>query len=151
MRITHAADNALRVMIHLASLPTGARVNRDALAQVADVPPQFLSKVLQALARHRLILSYRGAVGGFELARSSEFITVLDVVEAVDGRIALNRCSVPGGCNRVGWCAAHGDWNRAQEALETVLRSASIATLARESTENLSAVKARTRTERSWN
>ena len=68
MQLTRAADYAVRVMIHLAKLPDGTRVNRDGLAEAADVPTHFLSKVLQILVRARLIAAHRGTSGGFSLA-----------------------------------------------------------------------------------
>ena len=151
MQVTRAADNAVRVMIHLASLPPGSRTTRDALARAADVRPEFLSKVLQALARHGLILSYRGPVGGFELARPPESISVLDVVEAIDGPIALNRCVQRAtDCGRAAWCAGHSVWQRAQEAMVTVLRDATIDRLAAETAENLAAAAAGPFPEDAW-
>jgi Rrf2 family protein len=135
MQLTRAADYAVRVMIHLAGLPSGTRVSLQALAQAADVPEQFLSKVLQTLARHRLIQSRRGASGGFELAADPERVSLFDVVEAVEGPFRLNLCLGPGvGCERSSWCAAHVVWARAQEVLEAELREATIARLARQQT-----------------
>ena len=134
MQITRMADYATRVLIHLAALPAGTRANRVALAKSVDVPIEFLGKVLQALTRARLILSHRGVNGGFELARASREITMLDIVEAIDGPIALNVCVVrPEACPRAWWCAAHVVWFEAQEALKAVLAKATIADLAQRS------------------
>ncbi|HTQ54403.1 MAG TPA: Rrf2 family transcriptional regulator [Bryobacteraceae bacterium] len=133
MQLTRAADYAVRVMIHLATLPPGTRVNRDTLAEAADVPAHFLAKVLQSLGHARLILAHRGISGGFSLAAPPEQISVLRVVEAIEGPIQLNVCLSVGGCGRQGWCPAHLVWAEAQAALTQVLGSASIAKLARES------------------
>jgi Rrf2 family protein len=131
MQLTRAADYAVRVMIHLASLQPGTRVNRDALATAAEVPTHFLSKVLQSLVRARLIVAHRGTSGGFALAVPAEQVSVLRIVEAVEGPIQLNICTASGhGCIRQGWCPAHLVWLEAQAALTQVLRSASIAKLA---------------------
>ncbi len=131
MQLTRAADYAVRVMIHLATLPPGARVNRSRLAAVAEVPTHFLSKVLQVLARARLIAAHRGPNGGFALAVTAGQVSVLDVVEAVEGPIALNVCATNGsGCSRQGWCPAHLVWQDAQAALTQVLKNATIARLA---------------------
>jgi Rrf2 family protein len=133
MHLTRAADYAVRVMIHLAELPEGALINSDALARTAEVPPHFLGKVLQALARAQLVVSHRGASGGFRLGRPPSAVTILDVVEAVEGPIALNICLAgENACGRSPWCAAHDVWRQAQHALTSVLRAYSIARLAQE-------------------
>jgi cytochrome b6-f complex iron-sulfur subunit len=72
MQLTRAADYAVRVMIHLATLPAGTRISRDSLAAATEVPTHFLSKVLQQLSRARLIAVQRGTSGGFSLAVSAE-------------------------------------------------------------------------------
>lgn len=134
MQLTLTADYAARVMIHLASRPFGDRVSRDILAEAGQVPAHFLSKILQALARSGLIVSRRGAAGGFALARPADQMTLLDVLEAIEGPLALNRCLEPSTpCSRAGWCGAHMMWARAQTALADVLRSATLIELARQS------------------
>lgn len=139
MRLTRAADYAVRVMIHLAGLKPGTRVTRSALAQAANVPEDFIGKVLQALVRARLVFSHRGALGGFELACAADRTSLLEVIEAIEGPVALNYCLVEGQtCEREGWCAAHFVWIDAQEAMTSVLRRAMLADLARESKARLS-------------
>jgi Rrf2 family protein len=134
MQLTRAADYAVRVMVHLAGVPAGDRVTRMALAEQGDVPEAFLSKVLQSLTRAGLIVSHRGASGGYSLGGAGGAITLLEVVEALEGPIQLNVCVGPhSNCNRSVWCPVHPVWERAQEALTSVLRSVTIASLAAES------------------
>ncbi|HLK33701.1 MAG TPA: Rrf2 family transcriptional regulator, partial [Terriglobales bacterium] len=84
-----------------------------------------------ALARARLIVAHRGTSGGFALAAPAEQISVLRVVEAIEGPIALNVCMAHGsGCGRQSWCPAHLVWSEAQAALTQVLRNASVGRLA---------------------
>jgi Rrf2 family protein len=131
MQLTRAADYGVRVMIHLAMLPPGSRSTGAALALAGDIPPQFVLKVLQALARARLIESHRGTGGGFALALDPERITMLDVIEAIEGPTGLNLCLGPNSCcDRRTWCPAHRVWVEAQAALTGVLRRATIASLA---------------------
>src|SRR5664279_4526270 len=132
MQITRAADYAVRVMVHLASLPPGSRVQKSALVELSEAPESFLSKVLQRMVASRLITSRRGGGGGFELAVPPDQVSVLTVVEAIDGPIHLNLC-VPGasGCDRSLACAVHPVWVEAREALVKVLGGASMARLAR--------------------
>jgi Rrf2 family protein len=129
--LTRAADYAARVMIHLATLPAGTRLQRTLLAEATDVPDSFLSKVLQGLVRARLIASRPGVNGGFELVSDPQRVTLLDVVEAIDGQIALNICVATGErCERQVGCAAHEVWAEAQQAVVRVLKSANLAQLA---------------------
>lgn len=134
MQLTRTADYAIRVMIHLAGLPSGARTSRETLARWTQVPGEFLSKVLQSLARARLIHSHRGTRGGFELARSGNQITMLDVVEAIEGPLQLNVClAQDDACGRRWWCPAHNVWREAQAAMVQVLAAANMEQLAKRS------------------
>ena len=131
MQLTRAADYAVRMMIHLATLPPGSRTNRAALAAAAIVPEPFVGKILQTLTRSGLIESQRGMNGGFALAASPEVVSILDIVEAVEGTTALNTCVRPGAtCDRKAWCPAHPVWCEAQDAMTAVLRRATLASLA---------------------
>jgi len=131
MQLTRAADYAVRVMIHLAGLPQGTRASRSDLATEAGCPEQFLSKVLQNLTRAGLVNSHRGNTGGFELPNDHRNVSVLDVVEAVEGPIRLNLCLTSDhACSRQCWCPAHPVWADAQRAMVAVLQSATIDQLA---------------------
>ena len=131
MQITRAADYAVRVLVYLAGLAPGTRVRRSTLAEASDAPEDFLSKVLQRLVAAGLISSHRGAGGGFELAGPPDRISLLRVVEAIDGPVELNICVASGpGCERQLSCAVHPVWVKAQDALLEVLNGESIAKLA---------------------
>jgi Rrf2 family protein len=133
MQLTRAADYAVRVMIHLAGLPPSTRASRAELAEAAECPEQFLSKVLQSLTRAGLVLSHRGNTGGFELPTMHRTASLLDVVEAIEGPIRLNVClNSDRACTRQEWCPAHNVWVDAQAAVAQVLRSASISGLAQQ-------------------
>jgi Rrf2 family protein len=135
MQLTRAADYAVRVMVHLAGKPVGSRATRNELATSGDAPEHFLSKILQSLSRSGLITSHRGMAGGYALAKAPDDITLLDVVEAMEGPLLLNVCLAEGpSCERKDWCSVHVVWAEAQEALEKVLRAATIASLSRDAT-----------------
>lgn len=96
MQITRAADYAVRVMIHLATLPVGSKMRSADLAEATGTPECFLSKVLQRLVQQGLIASYRGNGGGFQLTKPSERVSLLEVIEAIEGTTHLNACLEPG-------------------------------------------------------
>jgi Rrf2 family protein len=133
MQLTRTADYGVRVMVHLAAKPVGARINATDLAQATGTSPAFLAKILQQLVTARLIVSQRGYSGGFSLARPAAAISLLDVVAALDGGLCLNRC-LPGGagCDRADACSVYPVWQEAQTALAGVLSTASIESLAKQ-------------------
>lgn len=131
MQITRASDYAVRVMIHLAGLPPASRVRQSELSRATEVSGHFLSKVLQQLVRSRLIQSQRGSGGGFALAVPAARVSLLDVVEAIEGPVRLNQCIEEGpSCERKSWCPAHQVWANAQAAVVSALSAASMASLA---------------------
>ncbi len=146
MQITRATDYAVRVMVHLATLPEGTRLPVPELARAGGAPESFVSKVLQQLVRCGMVTSLRGMGGGFQLAVHPEKVTLLELVEAVEGPLQINLC-LPGKetCDRKSWCGAHPIWSEAQAALKAVLASASIAQLARDSMHNVSRASERSR------
>ena len=130
MQLTRAADYAVRVMIHLAGMPPGSRASRTELAEAAECPEQFLSKVLQSLTRAGLVTSHRGNTGGFELPRLHRNASILEVVEAIEGPLRLNLClDSDHACGRQEWCPAHAVWAEAQKAMALVLKNATISGL----------------------
>jgi Rrf2 family protein len=135
MQLTRAADYAVRVMVHLATLPEDQRALLPELARATEAPGSFLSKVLQSLAHAGLILSRRGKAGGFSILARGRSASMRDVVEAVDGPICLNVC-LNGGkdCDRRSWCPAHPMWARAQRAMLDVLMSATVSAMAAKAT-----------------
>jgi Rrf2 family protein len=135
MQLTRAADYAVRVMVHLAGLPPETRASRGELAEAAQCPDQFLSKVLQSLTKSGLVVSHRGNTGGFELPTIHREASILQVIEAVEGPVRLNVCLVSDhACVRQTWCPVHCVWAEAQAAMMSVLRRATISEMASQAT-----------------
>jgi Rrf2 family protein len=106
-----------------------------AIAKQQDVPPRFLAKIFQALAKAGVVKSHRGAKGGFSLARPASEISVRDVIEAVEGPVFLNVCLAgPGECTRDQVCPMHAMWSDAQEKMMSVLATSNFADLAKSAT-----------------
>jgi Rrf2 family protein len=133
MLISRTADYAVRVVVQLASLPARTRLPLGELAEATAVPKNYAVKVVQRLVRVKLVKSWRGTRGGVALAVAPDRLSMLDVIEAIDGPIQLNICVTPGmSCERRGWCPAHLVWIQARDVVVTVLRHASVADLARQ-------------------
>jgi Rrf2 family protein len=92
MHITRATDYAVRVTVHLATLPAGQKVPLGELAEATGVRDNFLSKILQRLVRNGVVSSHRGTGGGFLLNVAAKDLTLLQVVVAIEGKIELNIC-----------------------------------------------------------
>lgn len=93
MRLSHLADYAVVLMTAAARRPAGARLSATELAGDTGVPLPTTQKLMGQLAASGLLSSARGASGGFALARAPAEISLADIVEAVEGPIAMTVCS----------------------------------------------------------
>jgi Rrf2 family protein len=92
MQITRQADYAVRAVLHLARMGNTERAATSTVAKEQNIPPSFLAKIISQLSIAGLLHTSRGARGGVTLAREPKDITLLEVVEAIDGPIQLNEC-----------------------------------------------------------
>jgi Rrf2 family transcriptional regulator, iron-sulfur cluster assembly transcription factor len=131
MRLTRGADYGARGIIYLARQPMNAVVLVGEIASAEELSESYLAKIFQDLAKEGLVRSHRGAKGGFSLARPPESITLRQVIEAIEGPIAINRCLAPWeGCERSDTCPIYPVLARAQEQLLAVLDDATLRDLA---------------------
>jgi FeS assembly SUF system regulator len=96
MRLTHLADYAVVLMTAAARRPAAARLSATELSAETGVPLPTAQKLMGVLAGSGLLSSVRGAGGGFALARPAQDISLADIVEAVEGPIAMTVCSSGG-------------------------------------------------------
>jgi Rrf2 family protein len=142
MKLTRGGEYGIRGVLYLARQDEGKVSMLSAIAEAQDVPPRFLAKIFQALAKAGVVKSHRGAKGGFSLARAASDVTIKDVIEAVEGPIFLNVCLVaPGECNREAFCPIHSVWEEAQDKMMTVLSRKNFAELATEEKQLLLSVE----------
>jgi len=90
MQITRQADYAIRAVMYLSKLGANQRAATSQVAKEQSIPPSFLAKIISQLSIAGLLHTSRGARGGVMLAKSAKDISLLDVVEAIDGPISLN-------------------------------------------------------------
>jgi Rrf2 family protein len=123
MQITRQADYAIRAVRYLAKQGANQRSATSTVAKEMQIPPSFLAKIISQLSIAGLLHTSRGARGGVTLAREPKEISLLDVVEAIDGPILLNECvGDPAGCVFEGECPLHPIWADAQQQLVKSLR-----------------------------
>jgi Rrf2 family protein len=118
MQITRQADYAIRAVLYLSKLETGQRASTSVIAKEQSIPPSFLAKIISQLSIAGLLHTSRGARGGVMLARTPGEISLLDVVEAIDGPITLNECvHDTEDCPLGSGCALREVWCLAQDEL----------------------------------
>ncbi len=131
LRISRKIDYGLRAMIYLASIPHETVVPFREIARQMDVPEDFLAKILKTLVDSGLVKSTRGPHGGYALARTPADVSFLDVIEAVEGPVALNVClDGEDSCGHSVSCTMVAVWRLGQERMLDVYRQAKLSELA---------------------
>lgn len=131
LELTRRGDYAVRAMLTLAR-PGTEQLTSSALVGATAIPASFLPQVMGDLVRAGLVENRRGRKGGYRLGRAPESISLLSVVEAVEGDGRRRTCVMRGGpCRRDGVCDVHDAFYRAQEATFTALAGVSLADVAR--------------------
>jgi len=132
MELTRKGEYAIRGIVYLASRPADQVCLLSDIAAAVDVPPTFLAKIFQQFSKIGLVKSYRGTGGGFILGRTADKITLLDVVEAVEGPIIPNRCVENGiDCDRSASCSVHPVWVNVQSQVRGILEKVTLEELAK--------------------
>lgn len=130
-RLNRLTDYAVVVLAQMALRP-GRLVNAAQVAQDTGVPQPTVAKVLNVLAKGGLIASQRGAAGGYSLARPAEEIDVAEIIQAMDGPIALTACveAATDSCSVESLCPMRGNWERVNTAIRTALSNVTLAEMA---------------------
>jgi len=130
MQITRQADYAVRAVLYLARKENSERSATSTVAEEQRIPPSFLAKIISQLSIAGLLHTSRGARGGVTLAREPKDITLLEVVEAIDGPIQLNECvGNEKNCSLGNDCPLHSVWCAAQAELVKRLEATNFADL----------------------
>ncbi len=120
MQITRETDYAIRSIYYLAEKAGPAAISE--MAESTRVPADFLAKILQKLAKAGIVKSRRGVKGGFELAKKPAHINFLEVVEAVEGPVAMNICALDEKlCSLSGYCTVHPVWTEVRQEVRKLL------------------------------
>jgi Rrf2 family protein len=130
MQITRQADYAVRAVLYLARLGTSERAATSTVAEEQRIPPSFLAKIISQLSIAGLLHTSRGARGGVTLARDAKDISLLEVIEAIDGPIQINECVGDEAlCTFDEECPLKPVWSEAQNELVKRLQGTNFAQL----------------------
>ena len=132
MLYSRSAQYAIRALVHIASLPQDEYSMARTIAKDADIPAHFLAKILQDLARDGFLKSIKGPGGGFRLAQPAREISLLRVVESVDGSACMNRCPMGlGECTGKTACGMHAGWKAVRSRIMEYMGATSVADVAK--------------------
>ncbi len=130
LRISKLTDYGTVILARLAQEP-GLQLTATQLAQLTHVPLATVSKLLKQLQRHALVTSTRGLHGGYRLARLPDTITAADVLDALEGPVALTECATqPNHCGIESSCGVNRAWQKVNTAIRRTLSSITLLELA---------------------
>ncbi len=128
--ISRGAEYAIRAMLDVAAVEGGVPETTREVAEHQGIPKVFLPKIVQRLVQAGLLRAHRGPAGGIALSRPPEQINMKQIIEVMDGPIALNTCLIlPGECPRLSICPVHEIWQKAQQNLLETLEGITLARL----------------------
>jgi FeS assembly SUF system regulator len=130
LRISKLSDYAIMVMVELHA-SGGEVMSAHALAEACQLELPTVSKVLKLLVKTGLVASYRGAAGGYSILKSANDISVAEIIEAIEGPIAMTECSIEEGlCAQESRCSLRGNWQRISLAIAKAMDGVSLAEMA---------------------
>ena len=131
LRLNRLTDYAVVVLAQMAAQPERLRTAQQ-IAQDTALPLPTVAKLLNALARAGVITSLRGAAGGYSLARPADQVSIFEIVQALEGPIALTAC-VDGSadsCEVESLCPMRGNWEQVNQAIQRALQGVTLADMA---------------------
>jgi Rrf2 family protein len=132
MQLTREGDYGIRSVLYLARQPYKKISFVTEISEDYKIPRSFLAKILQKLVKAKIVRSYRGVKGGFSLARQAKDISVLDVLEAIEGKLAMNVCLADKKkCDFSRSCPIHSVWANVQSKVAEVLKKSNFEDLSR--------------------
>jgi Rrf2 family protein len=133
MQVTREGDYGIRSVLYLARQPLKKISYVNEISEEYKIPRSFLAKILQKLVKAKIVRSYRGVKGGFSLAKPAREISVLDVLEAIEGRLSLNLCiGDKKKCTFSRHCPTHLLWMTVQARVADTLQKANFEELSRQ-------------------
>jgi FeS assembly SUF system regulator len=131
LKLTKKSDYGLIAMKHLVGRGPRESCSAKDLAETYRLPQEALAKILQRLAKAKLVVPQRGMKGGYTLARDANTITAFEVIQAIEGPLFLTSCiTVRGACDQSESCTVREPLQRVSRSIEEVLTRITIAGMA---------------------
>ena len=138
LRISKLTDYGIVLLARFAQEAPGTTLNAREMAASTALPLPVVSKMLKTLAGAELLRSQRGAKGGYQLLREPSAVTVAELLDALEGGVALMDCTAgPGHCEQEESCSIRAPWQRINRTVRAALESVTLAALVRPGPEPL--------------
>ena len=132
LRISKLTDYGIVLLARFAQEPAGTTLNAREMAESTALPLPVVSKMLKTLAGAELLRSQRGAKGGYQLVREPAAVTVAELLDVLEGGVALMDCTAgPGHCEQEDSCCVREPWQRINHAVLGALENVTLAELVR--------------------
>jgi FeS assembly SUF system regulator len=129
LRITKIADYGFILLVHMANQDRDTLHNAKDLSDAIGIPLPTISKVLKILTQGGILVSQQGSKGGYSLSRPASEITAAEIIETVEGPVAITDCTGTGGCERN--CKVSPSWKKVNDTLEATLQDLTLADMAK--------------------
>jgi FeS assembly SUF system regulator len=133
LRITKLTDYAIVVLTQLAGPEADASHTARDVSDRTRIPQPTVSKLMKGLARGGIVTSQRGVQGGYRLARAPDAISLAEIIDAVEGPVALTECTsvAPDACELAGSCPVEANWLRINQVVRNALAGITLADMKR--------------------
>jgi Rrf2 family protein len=132
MQILSLTEGGIRTILYLTLSGRDRWVPGEEICRTQAIAPTFLAKITGPLLKRGILSAVRGVKGGFRLGRPPDTISLLEVIEALQGPLSFNKCLIrPGACERERNCPVHPVWKQIKEGTERILAMWTFSDLAR--------------------
>ncbi|TDI11087.1 MAG: SUF system Fe-S cluster assembly regulator [Acidobacteria bacterium] len=130
IRMSKETDYGIVVLAYFASAQEGLKQNAREVAMESQLPLPMVRKILKILAREGLLISHRGAKGGYSLTRGGERISIAEIVTAIEGPLAMTECiEAPGECRHEPVCGIRTSWQKINQIVFQALNNMTLSDL----------------------
>ncbi len=126
LKLTKKADYGLIAMRHLAERAASGAFSAKDIADEYGIPQEALAKILQTLARQKLLVSQQGTNGGYALARDPRSISALEVIRAIEGPVFITSCGQKSDCSSIDRCTVKEPLRKVSRTIEEVLEKLTV-------------------------
>ena len=127
LKLTKKADYGLIALKHLAETEHDGTSSAKDIADAYGIPQEALAKILQKLAKAKLLVSHAGTLGGYSLAKEPKLISAFEVIRVIDGPLFITTCAADKQCQVVSKCGVKEPLARVSETITDVLKKLTIA------------------------
>lgn len=132
LRLSKLTDYGTLILAELAAGPDGGLASAGQVAHATHLAPPTVRKLLKSLSRAGLVVSERGAQGGYALARAPELISAAEIIDALEGPVAITECSsIDGACDLESYCRVGRAWQKINRSIRQALEHVTLEDLRR--------------------